>query len=526
MADRQTYIPFARKYRSSNFTELMGQDVLVKTLSYCIENDRLAQSYLLTGIRGVGKTSSARIIAKTVNCTSRVQKDGYINPCEKCQNCQSFNENKHPDIIEIDAASKTSVDDIREIIESAEYRPLQGEYKFYIIDEIHMLSKSAFNALLKIVEEPPAHIVFIFATTEVQKIPLTVISRCQRYDLRRLTSEEIFKLTASIAQKENIQYEDEALQLIAEKSEGSARDAVSILDQAGSYLHHLDSSGGAGDKITQAVVEKMLGLLDTGTIVKFVKLIIANSPNEAINLLNEIYQKANSLEYFVQGLCDFMAELSKAKLINNYHNPILKTHEQDINNILAGTSADRLSTLWQLFSNEMQNIKYSHNELISCQMLIIKAIHACNIPSLNQIMDAEYKITEYEQLQETEITDGNPEELKNEPKITDIFEFIRHLYKNKEMECYYLMLNDVEIEEFKEQTLALKGNLNAASVNLISKHLNIWSGKEYKISQIKTDKIESLKNIMVKKAQRAEDFNVIKKYFPNANISDIIFRNS
>lgn len=166
---KSNYIPFARKYRPSKFSELLGQEVLVKTLTYCIQNQRLAQAHLLTGIRGVGKTSSARIIAKTVNCTDLQDKNGEITPCDKCKNCESFNNHNHPDIIEIDAASRTGVDDIREIIESSEYRPLLGAMKFFIIDEIHMLSKSAFNALLKVVEEPPEHVIFIFATTEVQK---------------------------------------------------------------------------------------------------------------------------------------------------------------------------------------------------------------------------------------------------------------------------------------------------------------------------------------------------------------------
>jgi len=172
------YIPFARKYRSTSFYELMGQEVLVKTLSYCIANNRLASAYLLTGIRGVGKTSSARIIAKTVNCTDLKSHGEQIAPCLQCDNCISCTKQNHPDIIEIDAASRTGVDDIREIIGSSEYKPLLGAYKFFIIDEIHMLSKSAFNALLKVIEEPPPHVIFIFATTEVQKIPLTVVSRC------------------------------------------------------------------------------------------------------------------------------------------------------------------------------------------------------------------------------------------------------------------------------------------------------------------------------------------------------------
>ncbi|CAN7942364.1 unnamed protein product, partial [Ixodes pacificus] len=262
------YIPFARKYRPNNFAELQGQEVLVKVLSYTILNDRLAGGYLLTGIRGVGKTTSARIIAKTVNCSALITENTTIKTCEECTNCISFNNHNHPDIIEIDAASKTSVDDIRRIIESAEYKPLQGKHKIFIIDEVHMLSKGAFNALLKTLEEPPPHIIFIFATTEVQKIPATIISRCQRYDLRRLSFEEIFKLLEYITKKENLKTDIEALRIIAYKSEGSARDAVSILDQAASMSAKSDNI------ISPQVINQMLGLVDSSFIIEFVECII------------------------------------------------------------------------------------------------------------------------------------------------------------------------------------------------------------------------------------------------------------
>lgn len=265
------HVPFARKYRPKNFKELLGQEVLTKTLSYCINNKKLTGAILLTGIRGVGKTSSARIVAKTVNCTSLLN-DNLNNalPCELCKNCESFNKNTHPDIIEIDAASRTGVDDVREIIESSEYRPLLGEYKICVIDEVHILSKNAFNALLKLIEEPPPHVIFIFATTEVQKIPLTVLSRCQRYDLRRLSIEEILTLLKNIAQNENLKFEEEALKIIALKSEGSARDATGILDQASSYIHHMDQN----DIITAKSVNQMLGLVQISTILRLVRLII------------------------------------------------------------------------------------------------------------------------------------------------------------------------------------------------------------------------------------------------------------
>lgn len=530
-----TYIPFARKYRPTNFNELLGQEVLVKTLSYCIKNDRLAQAHLLTGIRGVGKTSSARIIAKTVNCTDKKSKNDYIEPCEKCKNCESFNNHSHPDIIEIDAASRTSVDDIREIIESSEYRPLLGTMKFFIIDEIHMLSKSAFNALLKVVEEPPEHVVFIFATTEVQKIPLTVISRCQRYDLRRLTFEELHDLTQNIIKQEKLNFEEEALKIIAIKSEGSARDATSMIDQAASYMHN----AGKGDIITAELVGRMLGLLQTSTMIQFAQLIIANDPKSAIKLLKEIYANANSLESFVQGMSDFFAELSKSKIIPNYHNPLFQSYSTEIANILIGTSLSRLTILWQIFSNGTQEIKQSHNELSCTEMLVIKAIYSCNLPTPEEIMDAEVN---YVPTQEGHQNTENPKIIESEPKEKfedikktsptkqtnndnlQIFDFLKFCHKNKEMDVYYLLLNEVEIDSFASNKMEIAGKIASNMQNKLERILQEWSSSEWKVAIKKRDKVDSLKDKMLEKVKLTGDYQTIKNNFPDANISDIILK--
>lgn len=530
-----TYIPFARKYRPTNFSELLGQEVLVKTLSYCIQNDRLAQAHLLTGIRGVGKTSSARIIAKTVNCTDKQTKGGYIAPCEKCKNCESFNNHNHPDIIEIDAASRTSVDDIREIIESSEYRPLLGSMKFFIIDEIHMLSKSAFNALLKVVEEPPEHVVFIFATTEVQKIPLTVISRCQRYDLRRLTFEELHALAQNIIKQENLKFEEEALKIIAIKSEGSARDATSMIDQAASYLHNA-SKGGV---ITAELVGRMLGIMQTSTMIKFAQLIIANSPGAAIELLKQIYLNANSLEGFVQGMADFFAELSKSKVISNYHNPLYQSYSTEIADILIGTSLSRLTVLWQIFSNGTQEIKQSHNELSCAQMLVIKAIYSCNLPTAEEILDAEAQyiptVEKPKSQKEAPVIISKSEErvenlqkrnLKEEANTEDtkMFDFLKFCHKNKEMEVYYLLLNEVEIDSFVPGKAEIAGKVANDMQNKVGKLLKDWSSIEWKIIIKKRENIDSLKNKMLEKVRLTGDYQTIKNNFPDADISDIILK--
>ena len=518
--NNSNYIPFARKYRPYKFSELLGQEVLIKTLTYCIQNNRLAQAHLLTGIRGVGKTSSARIIAKTVNCTDLQVSKEQIIPCDKCKNCESFNNHSHPDIIEIDAASKTSVDDIREIIESSEYRPLLGQMKFFIIDEVHMLSKSAFNALLKVIEEPPEHVIFIFATTEVQKIPLTVISRCQRYDLRRLNFDEIHILLRNVARQENLKFEDEALKIIAIKSEGSARDAVTMIDQAAGYVHNASDAG----IITAEIVSRMLGLLDTGTIIKFAQLIIANDPAAAIGLLEEVYANTNSLEYFVQAMADFMAELSKSKVIVNYHNSLYQSYSQEISDILIGTGLSRITILWQIFSNGVYEIKQSHNELITAQMLIIKAIYACNLPSTEEIMDAGKlssqiavdRVQEKSNISESPGTGTIPEK--------EIFDFLKYCHDQKEMEIYYLLLNEVEVKEFVSEEMTIAGNINSNITSKIRNLLKDWSSKDWKIVIFKQDNITSLKDKMLKQVKERGDYQLIKNNFPEANISDIILK--
>lgn len=512
-----SYIPFARKYRPTDFSQLRGQEVLTKTLSYCISNERLTQVHLLTGIRGIGKTSSARIIAKTINCSNTIKSQHEVTPCEKCKNCESFNNVNHPDIIEIDAASRTSVDDIREIIESSEYKPLLGKYKVFIIDEVHMLSKSAFNALLKIIEEPPLHVMFLFATTEVHKIPLTVISRCQRYDLRRLTFDEIYSLIHYISIKEKLQFEEEALKIISIKSEGSARDAITILDQAASYAYNLDNS----HIITAKLVNKMLGLVQTSNIVELLQLIIANSPAKALKLLERIYENSNNLENFIQSIAEFIAELCKSKAINNYRNPLYKNYSTEITNIVIETSLSRLSILWQIFSNGIQEIKISRNELITAEMLIIKAIYSCNIPKIEEIINTNLSISEVATMSNSKTIITSE---KND-KQQSIFKFLKFCHKQNEMEIYYLLLNEVEVKNFDNNRMELIGPTTLTKVDKIKILLKDWSNVDWTVLFTKQSQISTIKEKMLKKAKLNEDFQLIKNYFPEADISDIILKN-
>jgi DNA polymerase-3 subunit gamma/tau len=528
------YITFARKYRPINFSELQGQEVLTKILSYAIVNNRLAQGYLLTGIRGVGKTSSARIIAKTINCTELVVGNDNVRACERCPNCQGFNECKHPDIIEIDAASRTSVDDIRQIIESSEYRPFIGKYKVFIIDEVHMLSKGAFNALLKILEEPPQHVIFIFATTEVQKIPLTVISRCQRYDLRRLTFNEILQLLEQIKEKEKLQFDTEALRIIASKSDGSARDAIAMLDQATSF------SGNSQAVVSAKMINQMLGLVETSAIINFISNIINKDSKSAIELVNNIYLLSFNLEIFVGTVSDFLAYLSKVKMLTIYHDPIYDPFSKEIADILVKTSFSQLSILWQIYIKGIQEIKLSHNQLMAIEMLVMKSIYSQMLPlpedlasihSQPKVADqtiSSFFVTTHETAKIDSVdSDSTRTSSDHKHNLDLIMNFLNYLHNNNEIEIYYLLLNQVEIKNFSNYTLEIAGeNINHKLKERINELLFKWAEKKWQVIVTKQSQISTLKEKLINKVKSTESWQLVNEHFSSAMISDILKINS
>ncbi len=504
------YTPFARKYRPKNFLQLKGQEVLVKSLSYCIENNKISQTYLLSGIRGIGKTSAARIIAKTVNCTNRSKEDNYIKACDQCTNCKSCNDFNHPDIIEIDAASKTSIDDIREIIESSEYKPLIAKYKIFIVDELHMLSKNAFNAMLKTIEEPPEHVIFLFATTEIHKLPLTILSRCHRYDLKRLSSKEIYSLLVEILNKEGIDFESEALHHIIKKSEGSARDAITLLEQATHY------NVNTYKKITTDNINQMLGIVNTSIIIELLQHISKKRDSEALNIITKIYNTYH-LKHFFEDLTNFIANLCKIKITNDYSDSINLLYIEKIKEILVDFSLSRLNILWQIFNNGIKEIKDSHNELINAEMLIIKALYASTIPSIEDIAqlynqnkidheDKAYQITE------------------NKKKV-NISSFLKFCISQNNIGIYYTLLNEVEIIDFNDQILKIVCVKDINNIE-ITKLLKKWGGSNNWLLIVnKVAKITTIKNTMITELQLYQSFQKIEKYFPKAKISDIILKN-
>ncbi len=371
-AKAQPYRVLARKYRPQSFDELIGQEAMVRTLANAIRRGRLAHAFLLTGVRGVGKTSTARLIAKALNCVGREGEGGpTIEPCGVCEPCVAIAEGRHIDVVEMDAASHTGVDDVREIIEAVRYSAVSARYKVYIVDEVHMLSKNAFNALLKTLEEPPAHVKFLFATTEVNKVPITVLSRCQRFDLRRIPAETLAAHFGKVAELEQVEVEPEALALIARAAEGSARDGLSILDQA---IAH-----GAG-AVTAEQVRGMLGLSDRGAIRRLLGLLLAGEAEAALAAVRDQYDLGVEPSALIRGLLEAVHGITRAK-VGGAADPAQSEEEREA----YADWASRLSypmvhRLWQLLLKGLSEVQAAPMPLEAAEMALLRLIHASELP--------------------------------------------------------------------------------------------------------------------------------------------------
>ena len=371
-AKASPYRVLARKYRPQSFAELIGQDAMVTTLGNAIARGRIAHAFLLTGVRGVGKTSTARLVAKALNCIGPNGQGGpTIDPCGICEPCQAIAEGRHIDVIEMDAASHTGVDDVREIIEAVRYASVSARYKIYIIDEVHMLSKNAFNALLKTLEEPPAHVKFLFATTEVNKVPVTVLSRCQRFDLRRIPADLLTAHFAHVAELEGVSVEPDALAAIARAAEGSARDGLSILDQA---IAH------GGGRVTAAEVRDMLGLADRGRIRRMLDTIIAGDAAATLAQLDESHSLGIEPSALLRGLMESLHAITRAKA-GAAEDAFLSAEERDSAQALAGAIGwPALHRLWQLLLKGLQDVAIAPDPNEAAAMALLRLIHAADLP--------------------------------------------------------------------------------------------------------------------------------------------------
>lgn len=373
--DNAAYRVLARKYRPSTFETLIGQDAMVRTLSNAIASGRLAQAFMLTGVRGVGKTTTARLVARALNC---VGEDGNgketISPCGVCEQCKAIAQDRHVDVIEMDAASRTGVDDIREVIDSVRYRPTSARYKIYIIDEVHMLSKGAFNALLKTLEEPPAHVKFIFATTEIRKVPVTVLSRCQRFDLRRIDQDLLASHFKGIAEKENAKVDDTALAMIARAADGSVRDGLSLLDQAIAHCH---------GEVTEEQVRDMLGLADRGRTFDLFDAIMKGDAPAALEVMDTLYSAGADPSVVLQDLLELSHWLTRVKIVPDAsQNANISEMERVRGREMAqNLTMSVLARAYQILLKGLGEVRNAPHPQQASEMVVIRLCYVADMPT-------------------------------------------------------------------------------------------------------------------------------------------------
>lgn len=379
-----TYRVLARAYRPQKFSEMIGQEALVRTLSNAMRTGRIAHAFLLTGIRGVGKTTTARIIARALNCIGADGEGGPTpEPCGQCEHCAAIADGRHIDILEMDAATHTGIDDIRELVDSVRYAPTSARYKVYIVDEVHMLSEKAFNGLLKTLEEPPPQTLFIFATTEVRKVPITVLSRCQRFDLRRIEADVLIRYFRTIAERENIGIDEAALALICRAAEGSARDGLSLLDQAIAL--------GGGADISAEQVQDMLGLADRRRVLDLYDQIMRGELKEALASLGDLYERGSEPAAVIQDLLEITHWLTRQKVAGNQEDVGAAAWDAARGKAMASAlSHGTLSRAWQMLLRGLDDLRLAPSPLLAAEMLIIRLAHAADLPTPEMLL----KITE------------------------------------------------------------------------------------------------------------------------------------
>jgi len=382
VATSQPYRVLARKYRPQTFSELIGQEAMVRTLANAIARDRLAHAFLMTGVRGVGKTSTARLIAKALNCIGPDGQGGpTIDPCGVCEPCTAIAEGRHIDVIEMDAASNTGVDDVREIIEQVRYATVSARYKIYIIDEVHMLSRNAFNALLKTLEEPPPHVKFLFATTEVDKLPVTVLSRTQRFDLRRIPAPMLADHFAKVCAMEGVEADAEALGIVAGAAEGSVRDGLSILDQA---IAHADLDGEG--RVTAERVRDMLGLADKSAQRRVLGHLLEGDAQALLAAVDEQYALGVEPLALIRALMDFTHRITLAQVAGGEPDVAAEDERAALSDFAARLGAAELHRLWQLLLKGHDEVRTAPDPLVSLQMALLRILHAAQMPDPGKLV--------------------------------------------------------------------------------------------------------------------------------------------
>ena len=437
------YTVLARKYRSQDFKSLIGQDVLVKTLTTAINTGRIAHAYIFTGIRGTGKTSTARILAKALNCLSSDRPTA--TPCGVCENCRAIAAGQHIDVMEIDAASHTGVDNMRDILDAVQYRPTNGRYKVYIIDEAHMLSVPAFNALLKTLEEPPEHVIFILATTDIRKVPVTILSRCQRFDLVRVPIETLKKHFAWIAEQEKIELTDAANELLARAADGSVRDGLSLLDQA------IAQTGGHVDE--KSVLD-MLKRADRGVVVDFMETLLSGDTSAALAKVDEIYNNGADLSMLLTDMMEWthwatrMHPAIHAGTVTN--SPYTADQRDKINKINSRISLNALSRIWQVMVASVPEMQASGNQKQCFDMLIIRLMHIADMPSVPEILKQTKSAQPNANLQ---TNDAQHTTNNDKLSIQNANDLANALQASKEILLYSYYTSNIEVVEISNYIL-------------------------------------------------------------------------
>ena len=539
----------ARKYRPLNFTKLVGQNNLIKTLSGSIERGRLAHAYILTGVRGVGKTSTARIIAKLFNCTNPEKSSEIaINPCGVCDSCLGIAEGKNIDVLEIDAASNTGVDNIRELIDGVGYKPLTSKFRVYIIDEVHMLSKGAFNALLKTLEEPPEHVKFIFATTEIRKVPITILSRCQRFDLQIVPSKILIDHLKWVCEEEKINFTLEALQIIVRVSGGSVRDALSLLDQSASI---------SGDDIKSETISFMLGLPSRVSSIEILENIFDSNIENALKIYDNVINHGTNGEILIGDMLDIIHLSTRINIIgeknlDTFMNSIPDGEKAGILKI-SKISLSGLTRAWQILLKGIEEIRAAPNPDEAGSMILIRLAYSCNLPdpaSLVKKIQAsleENKSTFNDSLEEKDDGKKNTSEIINDlQEINSIdnkttlaevntFEDLVEIFKIKgELLLHAQLLSCVHLISFEKGKLeiSISGNTNNNIAKDISKFLKNWTGEDWVISIVDDQGTETLDHKNERKAQEeientknTPEMQKVLKAFPNAELKSVNDKN-
>ena len=537
----------ALKYRPKTFNDLIGQEVVAETITNSIKADKIPNAYLFTGIRGIGKTTTARIVAKALNC-----KNGIDNLCKEnfCDNCEGIVNSSHIDVMEIDGASTNSVENVRELIEFSRYAPTSSKYKIFIIDEVHMLSKQAFNALLKTLEEPPEYLKFIFATTEINKIPITVVSRCQRFDLSRIKSSELLEFIKKIKDKENGKITDDALKLIVKISEGSVRDSLSLLDRA---LLSLDE----GKELDLNSAQKIFGYFDKSQLIDLFELILKGEETRVISIYRKIYDQGVEPKVFIN---DFLELLYYFKNINyltlESTNFSLNDEEfSKIKNLANQVDAEVLILFWQFAISCLGELDIVSNQHLSIEMFLVRLMHLSSVKSENKIekFEVDLKSENLVKNTETELTSKTINQIKNvaqeektKPEIqteiqTEIkaehkininaFEdLIEICAKKKEIKLKYELEKNVNLVKFEKNRIEISFNesLDKDFVKDLSSKLFEWTGERWIITFSKLkgqmsvkDKQKNVKKQLIDEMKNSEIFKSMMDRFPDAELIDV-----